>query len=291
MKHASKNSHFSSRRLLSPVRGQFFGYASLIAIFSIFYCEESACQSSMYPSLKLENDSVSMEIYLPDPAKGYYQSTRFDWSGMIYSFKFRGHEYFGIWRPADNNSGKNEGLGPVNGYIFPGLGYSEAKVGGEFIRIGVGVLKKPDEEKYRAFSDYEFIDHGKWTTRSGKEWVEFRHEVNRTSGWGYIYTKTIEIHEKEPGFTISYKLQNTGRRLIETDQFNHNFLLIDSGLTGSDFKISFPFKCIPDSSIRNRPHPLVSFKGNELIIADTLSERDIWFSIGGYSNKTEENGF
>jgi hypothetical protein len=267
------------------------GFISFLLLHCIMGFEKPVSQKIDYPSLELANDSVSMKIYLPDSMNGYYQSTRFDWSGMIYSLKYRDHEYFGVWKPTNENKGKNEALGPVNGYIHPGLGYLEADTGGEFIRIGVGVLKKPDENKYRPFSEYEFIDHGKWTTTSGKQWVEFRHEINRKTGWGYTYTKEIKLHENEPGFTISYKLQNTGTKLIETDQFNHNFLLIDSGLTGPDFKISFPFNCIPDNNPKNRPHPLVSFNCNELLIGDTLADRDIWFSLGGHSNKIDDNGF
>jgi len=31
-------------------------------------------------------------LYLPDVRKGYYRATRFDWSGVVGSLKFKGHE-------------------------------------------------------------------------------------------------------------------------------------------------------------------------------------------------------
>ena len=36
-----------------------------------------------YPKIQLENGEIQVSIYLPDPVRGYYRGTRFDWSGII----------------------------------------------------------------------------------------------------------------------------------------------------------------------------------------------------------------
>ena len=49
-----------------------------------------------------------------------------------------------------------------------GLGYAEAKPGETFIRIGVGVVRRPDQSDYQAFRTYDIVDSGKWTVRAGR---------------------------------------------------------------------------------------------------------------------------
>ncbi len=49
------------------------------------------------PTADVSNTSVRATIYLPDAESGYYRGTRFDWSGVISSLKWNGHEYFGQW--------------------------------------------------------------------------------------------------------------------------------------------------------------------------------------------------
>jgi len=46
----------------------------------------SPCASSIaadFPKAVLSNGPVQAVVYLPDPQKGYYRSTRFDWSGVV----------------------------------------------------------------------------------------------------------------------------------------------------------------------------------------------------------------
>jgi hypothetical protein len=50
-----------------------------------------------FPSAEISNGLITAELYLPDPEKGYYRGTRFDWSGNMYSLKTKDHEYFGQW--------------------------------------------------------------------------------------------------------------------------------------------------------------------------------------------------
>lgn len=244
-----------------------------------------------YPSVELANKMVKMKVYIPDSEKGFYRGTRFDWAGMIASLQYKGHEYFGEWRPSHDPLAPSDVTGPVDGYIKGGLGYEDAKPGDEIIRIGIGVLKKEEEIEFNFSRIYKFIDFGTRKTTSGKGWVEFTHEVKRPSGWGFIYTKRIELLKKEPGFKMSYTLKNTGAKTIETDQFNHNFFMIDKGSTGSDFSLKFPFSIKPDESPRNRPHPQVKYEGNEIIFSDPTLERDVWVSLIGYSKNPSDNGF
>ena len=44
-----------------------------------------------------------------------------------------------------------------------GLGFDQAKAGGTFLKIGVGVLRKPDDQDYSPYRLYPIQDGGQWT--------------------------------------------------------------------------------------------------------------------------------
>src|SRR5271165_665847 len=50
-----------------------------------------------FPQAKIANGQITAKIYLPDAKNGYYRSTRFDWSGVIGSLEYKGHDFYGPW--------------------------------------------------------------------------------------------------------------------------------------------------------------------------------------------------
>ena len=57
----------------------------------------SAVSAADYPQAEISNGVIHAKLYLPDAKTGFYRSTRFDWSGVISSLKFGGHNYYGPW--------------------------------------------------------------------------------------------------------------------------------------------------------------------------------------------------
>src|SRR4051812_22993079 len=49
------------------------------------------------PQVEIGNGVLKARLYLPDIKKGYYRGTRFDWSGVIGSLEYKGHNYYGPW--------------------------------------------------------------------------------------------------------------------------------------------------------------------------------------------------
>jgi hypothetical protein len=266
-------------------------FLQLILIFHLPELYTKLQIEDNYPKAEIANKEVQMKLYLPDQVNGYYRGTRFDWSGIIFSLEYKGHQYFGEWSKTRNPVSSSDITGPVNGYLFPGLGYADAKTGGEFIRIGVGALEKPEETNYQMFKTYKIIDNGKWTIDKGKDWIGFRHEIKRENGWGYIYYKRIELTADKPGFRIKYSLKNTGTKTIETDQFNHNFFIIDNGKPGPDFSVKFPFSCKPDNNPLNKAQTLVKIENSNLVFSGEVAERDVWMSLVGYGDQPSDNQF
>jgi hypothetical protein len=73
------------------------------------------------PQAAISNSHVRAQLYLPDAQSGYYQGTRFDWSGVISSLEANGHSYFGQWFPRYDPKLHDAITGPVE--EFTGVGY------------------------------------------------------------------------------------------------------------------------------------------------------------------------
>lgn len=129
-------------------------------------------QASAPPSVRISNGAITATVYLPDAATGFYRGTRFDWSGVIGRLEYRGHTFYSPWftktDPAVRdfvNDGTDITAGPQTAITGPaeefstsgqGLGYADAAPGGTFIKIGVGILRKPaDGSAYSAFRSYD----------------------------------------------------------------------------------------------------------------------------------------
>jgi hypothetical protein len=223
------------------------------------------------PQVEISNGVVHAQVYLPDAADGYYRATRFDWSGVVSNLEWKGHSYFGKWFARYDPKINDAIMGPVEEFQTNGsaLGYSEAKAGETFVKIGVGVLRKPDESAYRQFSTYEIIDGGRWNVAKGADWIEFTHKLTAPSGYAYVYRKTLRLTKDRPGLAIEHSLKNTGRKTIETNVYEHNFFMLDGQPSGPDFRLIFPFAVQSDANWNG----LADLRGNELHYLTELQAR------------------
>src|SRR3954468_2801637 len=87
------------------------------------------------PEAEISNGALRAKLYLPDAENGYYRATRFDWSGVISSLEYKGHNYFGKWFEKYDPKIHDAIMGPVEEFRTngSGLGYEEAKAGETFI--------------------------------------------------------------------------------------------------------------------------------------------------------------
>ena len=197
--------------------------------------------SADFPTAKISNGLIEADLYLPDAQRGYYQGTRFDWSGVMPRLDYKGHSYFGIWNPAPYDPKLHDAIaGPVEEFVAVGM--NEAPIGGEFLKIGVGTLIKPDAKPYSFMTPYTLKNGGEWTVKPFKDKVEFTHELTDAAGYGYVYRKTVRLTKGKPELVLEHSLKNTGTKPIETQTYNHNFFMIDNEPTGPNIKTTFPFE-------------------------------------------------
>ena len=256
-------------------------------------------QAADYPTTEITNGEIRAKLYLPDAKNGFYRSTRFDWSGVIGSLVYKGHEFYAPWFQRVDPKVKDfayEGqdlvVSPFSASVGPTeefqvLGFDEAKPGGTFIKIGVGVLRRPDTANYDHTKPYDIVDSGKWTVKKNRDSVEFTQELtDPATKYGYVYRKTVSLAKGKPQMVIQHALKNTGTRTIQTTVYNHNFLVLDNQPPGPDFVITFPFQLQP----RRAPQSGVGeIRGNQILYLKTLQDRDqMTTSVQGFSDNPKD---
>jgi hypothetical protein len=270
-------------------------FTLLTSVLTLAAVSSVQTQPPPYPEATLSNDQIRVRVYLPDPERGFYRSTRFDWSGVIASLEYQGHQYYGPWftgtDPAVRDfiyksdteliaSPQSAITGPAEEFSRP-QGFTDAKPGGRFVKVGVGVLRKKDDAAYSAYNNYDIVSTGRWEVEEGPGSITFMQTVDDPeTGYAYEYRKTLRVGKGRPELAIEHSLKNTGRKPIETPQYNHNFLTLDRATTGPEFAIltTFPIKVAkpPDPAFAN-------VQGNEITYARTLTGEDrVTFNLEGF---------
>ena len=219
---------------------------------------------------RIGNSELDLRYETPG-TPGSYQGTRFDWSGMVRSLRVRGHEVYGPWfdridpsiynneqRTRPNGEGEvvtgtaSSGQGPCEEFSTDdkALGFDAAPPGGLFLKIGVGVLRRPDSAPYDRYRAYEIVDRGRWITKATKDGVSFRQILTSPlTGYGYVYTKTIKLLKGKAALIMDHQLRNIGRKPLTTSVYDHNFFATGRS-TDARFKFVAPWTVAAESLTR-----------------------------------------
>lgn len=262
----------------------------------------SACSliGADHPEAQISNGQIRAKLYLPDAKNGFYKSTRFDWSGVISSLEYAGHNYYGPWFTGSDPSTRdfvfkgneiNVGLvsamtGPVEEFQKP-QGFDSAKPGDKFVKVGVGVLRRTDDTAYNWGKTYDLLDPGKWTVSTHADSVEFTQELSEPSlGYAYVYRKTIRLVPGKSELVMEHSLKNTGRLPIETNLYNHNFLTLDKAGPSPDFVVTVPYQI----QSQRPPNPqAATITGNQFTWAKAVEgEERVSAPIGGFSTDAKD---
>jgi hypothetical protein len=241
-------------------------------------------------------------MYLPDPVNGFYKGARFDWSGIITSVEFAGHTFYGQWFSKidatvrdvsykDDDilvSVNTSAMGPAEEFQTP-LGYDNAKEGDSFVKIGVGVLKKRDDTRYAFANVYDIVDHGKWTVNNTSSSIEFTQELNdKTTGYAYLYKKTIRLTANKAEMVIEHSLKNTGKLPIKSVLYNHNFTLFDR-LPTDAITVTVPYEI---KSARPPEANAAVISGNQFAYAKAVVNTDrVTGGLQGFGSTASDYDF
>jgi hypothetical protein len=241
------------------------------------------------PAVTLRNKELKALVYLPDAKQGFYRATRFDWSGVVASLRYKGHDFVTPWYQATDPAvrdlefrGDQVVTGPAS--TMPGFpeefasasktapGWEEAAVGGTFVKVGVGVLRKPDDKPYDRFRVYELVAGAHWVVQHKDNWIEFTQTVSdAASGYGYIYTKRVTLTPGKPQLVIEHRLRNTGARSLDGQVYDHNFMRWDNQPPGPDYSVTFAF----NPGLQDAPlTPPLALSGNTATFERPLVDKE-----------------
>jgi len=237
-----------------------------------------------HPKARLKNGDLDAVVFLPDPEKGYYRASRFDWSGVVGCLSYKGHTFWGKWF-SDYDPLLNDAItGPVEEFRSEegALGYADAKPGDSFVKVGVGVLRRLDSTPYKWGITYPLIDGGKWTTHVHPHVIVFQQKLQSPLGIAYVYTKTLRV-EKGGVVTLEHRLKNIGTKKIETDVYDHDFFVLDGRITGKGIVVRFPFEPRVDQPF---DESLAKIEGKEIVYTGDLKPKTM---VGGYITGYSKN--
>jgi hypothetical protein len=151
----------------------------------------------------------------------------------------------------------------------------------------VGMMEKTEHNEYMFMHRYNIVDHGKWKTKNGPDWVSFSHELSSKDGRSYLHEKKITLRSNVPGFDLWHKLTNTGKLPIDGTTYNHNFIMIDGDLIGKNYTMEFPFPVKMENDLKGSS----KIEGNTVKMIRDLQKREGVFSaITGFDHVPAHHG-
>lgn len=206
----------------------------------------------------LKNQLIELEVDRPFEN---YQGTRFDWTGKIVSLKYKHQQLSSTEIPgAEKTLPCGRGFYNEFGIKNP-VGHDEIPIGEWFPKIGVGLLKKVDP-KYDFTKNYQ-VRAAHFQVEIDQDQIGLTCQSDICNGFAYHLKKEIKLLKN--GFSIHYRLENTGERTIQTTEYTHNFLALNQDLIGSHYELKFPFEIKPDLFLEAiNPERNVVFGGNQV---------------------------
>ncbi len=204
--------------------------------------------------------------------------SRFDWTGKITTVKFQNIQISSIER-TDSNNENILGKGFYNEFGFNSpLGFEKTPIGGWFHKIGIGLLRKEDND-YLFNKNYE-IKPADFEIFTESNRIIITCKSLTVNGYSYILTKEIELQESN--FTIKYDLKNTGEKNIITDEYVHSFMAINKDLIGSNYQLKFPFQSKPQLFEETvNPERKVEIEQNEVKFNGSPKEQFFFSNLSG----------
>ncbi|MEM6264155.1 MAG: hypothetical protein AAGI38_16690 [Bacteroidota bacterium] len=182
-----------------------------------------------------------LEVHIELPNEGYI-GTRFDWTGKVTQVLYKGNSICGqeiLFSPKAQQLGK--GLYNEFGIEAP-IGFEECEIGDWCHKIGVGLIKK-ESELYDIHRYYE-VQPCEFRVHINAEGVRLICQSASYNGYAYRLEKHISLSSNN--LVVKYRLINQGEKAIQTTEYSHNFICINSAKMDQEYVLRFPFDIQPE---------------------------------------------
>jgi hypothetical protein len=203
------------------------------------------------------NGVLTAQVYPPGENQ-LYRGTRFDHAGVVFHVTYKGQDYNTYWfdrfvtdptitarQPPYVQTACCAVSGPVE--EFAAVGFEEAGMGGRFLKPGIGIFKRDNDDPAR-FPTLPALNEGARTFKAAKNSARFTQVIDDPqSGYGYRYEKVVTLVPGKAQMTISHVLTNTGKKPIDTSVYCHNFLTLSPG--NEHLRVTAPFAIKPQKPL------------------------------------------
>ncbi|MBI4978391.1 MAG: discoidin domain-containing protein [Spirochaetes bacterium] len=241
-----------------------------ISVFfiSLFSYAFLSAVNSTYPIAVISNGRITATVYLPDPTNGHYLASRFNRSSMAASVIYDGHHFFGNFIQPHSPDATEGASGFAEEFSTP-VGYDAAAPGGTFLKIGVGVLIKPDTKPYDFNRAYAISDGGRWAVNIGTSSISFSHYIS-SGPYQYHYRRRMSLSNAT--VIITHELSNSGFTALASSHYAHNFILIDGKAIDSAYEAGYNFNMMTG----NRQQYLAAMGLNSIRFLRPFEKTDIY---------------
>lgn len=238
-------------------------------------------------TMTLRSDRLAVEVAAPGSA---YAGTRFDWTGFVTQVTLDGRHTFCMPESLEPGQGTG-GIGLCSEFgNDKAIGYADAAPGDLFPKLGIGLLKRPDAAEYNFFRPYEIAQPFSIQVDAPSA-SQARFVVAPLDCRGYAAQLTKTISARENWLEIACRLENVGRRVIDTNEYAHNFLGINQNPLGPAYRLRFPYPIqLEDLSAMLRGAgmalpDILRVNGNDLTLSETPERAFYCRPLGFFKTK------
>ena len=181
----------------------------------------------------LKTDCLRVEI--AQPGEHPNDGVRFDRAGFITEVVLNNERQFCANEPKNLSHPSTGGRGLCCEMMLDLSG--EAKVGEQYPKFGVGLIRKETDEPYVFFGKYQIENFPVEYTVTDST-AEFKTAAIPCMGYALNQWKRISVQDN--CLTVEYQLENVGEKTVVLEEYCHNFLSIDGMAISPDYVLDIP---------------------------------------------------
>ena len=180
--------------------------------------------------------SNRLRVEIAEPGERPNDTFRFDRAGYItevvldQSMRFCASEPQNLVHPCSGGRGLcSEFTADYSG---------EAAEGEYYPKLGVGLIRREDGERYVFHRRYEDVQPFPVDVQANRTSAHFATGAVECMGYALTCERTVRVDENR--LVMEAEVKNVGQRVIETEEYCHNFLSIDGMALSKQYSLAFP---------------------------------------------------
>lgn len=224
----------------------------------------------------LSNGNLNVEVMDPLAPDRQDRFVRFSPMAWIIQANYRETDYFyaptNPTAPPWNNDPNRYPAGSpmefdLGDFNVRPPGFDQARVGGEFVKIGVGILERIDNQNYNQGKAYTLAQEATTSVSWEQDRATFSQTLPRPSTTGYRYELETTMQLFGNQVLLEYELTNNGTRSFQTTQYLHNFTSMNGSSPNANSEVEVPWSFTAQGNLSD----VLEQQGNKLVYENGIN--------------------